>query len=66
MKWCLRIGSFRANDRPSESRHLLTWISHRDMTQLTRRCIEHPDYHFVIAYGVSANTRSAPENSQRS
>ena len=59
---CLRIGSFRASDRPSESRHLLTWISHRDMTQLTRRCIEHPHYHFVVAYGVSANLRSRWDN----
>jgi uronate dehydrogenase len=55
---CLRIGSFRADDRPSAPRHLASWISHRDMVQLTRRCIDAPDYHFVIVYGVSGNARS--------
>lgn len=59
---CLRIGSFRPTDRPSESRHLLTWISHRDMAQLVRRCVEHPHYHFVIAYGVSNNLRNRWDN----
>lgn len=59
---CLRIGSFRASDRPSESRHLLTWISHRDMAQLARRCVEHPSYHFVVVYGVSNNLRNRWDN----
>ena len=44
---CLRIGTFRTPDRPIDARGLLTWISHRDMVQLTRRCIDYPDYHFV-------------------
>ena len=59
---CLRIGSFRPSDRPSESRHLLTWISHRDMAQLAMRCIEHPGYHFVVVYGVSNNLRNRWDN----
>lgn len=59
---CMRIGSFRPSDRPSESRHLLTWISHRDMAQLAHRCVEHPDYHFVVVYGVSNNLRSRWDN----
>lgn len=59
---CLRIGSFRPSDRPSESRHLLTWISHRDMAQLAMRCVEHPDYHFVVVYGVSNNLRNRWDN----
>ncbi|MGC1446592.1 MAG: NAD(P)-dependent oxidoreductase [Xanthobacteraceae bacterium] len=59
---CLRIGTFRTPDRPIDARGLLTWISHRDMVQLTRRCIDHPDYHFVIAYGVSNNLRSRWDN----
>jgi uronate dehydrogenase len=59
---CLRIGTFRTPDRPVEARQLLTWISHRDMVQLTRRCIDHPDYHFVIVYGVSKNLRSRWDN----
>ncbi len=58
----LRIGTFREPDEPAESRQLLTWISHRDMTQLVRRCIDHPDYHYLVAYGVSNNTRSRWSN----
>ena len=60
---CLRIGTFRNPDRPDEARQLLTWISHRDMVQLVRRCIDHPDYHFIVAYGVSNNLRSRWDNS---
>ncbi len=60
---CLRIGTFRTPDRPVDARGLLTWISHRDMVQLTRRCIDHPQYHFVIVYGVSGNLRSRWDNS---
>ncbi|MGB7036751.1 MAG: NAD(P)-dependent oxidoreductase, partial [Xanthobacteraceae bacterium] len=60
---CLRIGTFRNPDRPADARQLLTWISHRDMVQLVRRCIDHPHYHFVTAYGVSNNLRSRWDNS---
>jgi uronate dehydrogenase len=59
---CLRIGTFRTPDRPVDARGLLTWISHRDMVQLVRRCIDYPDYHFVIVYGVSKNLRSRWDN----
>ena len=59
---CLRIGTFRVPDRPSEARQLLTWISHRDMLQLVRRCIDHPHYHFVVVYGVSNNLRGRWDN----
>jgi uronate dehydrogenase len=59
---CLRIGTLRALDRPTESRHLLTWLSHRDMAQLARRCIDHPQYHFVVVYGVSNNLRNRWDN----
>jgi uronate dehydrogenase len=59
---CLRIGTFVTPDRPKEARQLLTWISHRDMVQLTRRCIDHPHYHFVVVYGVSNNLRSRWDN----
>lgn len=60
---CMRIGAFRATDQPTEARHLMMWISHRDMAQLTRCCIEHPDYHFVVVYGVSNNLRNRWDNS---
>jgi len=60
---CLRIGSFLTPDRPTDARQLLTWISHRDMVQLVRRCIDYPDYHFVVVYGVSNNLRGRWDNS---
>jgi uronate dehydrogenase len=59
---CLRIGTFLNPDRPADARQLLTWISHRDMVQLVRRCIDYPDYHFVIIYGVSNNVRGRWDN----
>ncbi len=59
---CLRIGTFRTPDRPAEPRQLLSWISHRDLAQLVQRCIEHPHYHFLVAYGVSNNQRSRWSN----
>ena len=59
---CLRIGTFRNPDRPDSVRHLSTWISHRDMVHLVERCIEAPDYHYAIVYGVSNNTRTIWDN----
>lgn len=59
----LRIGTFRDPDRPDNARQLLTWISHRDIVQLVTRCIDHPDYHYIVIYGVSNNTRSRWDNS---
>jgi uronate dehydrogenase len=32
------------------------------MAQLARRCIDHPDYHFVVVYGVSNNLRNRWDN----
>jgi uronate dehydrogenase len=59
---CLRIGSFRAVDRPINKRMLNTWISHGDMVQLVSRCIDHPAYHFIVVYGVSNNLRNRWDN----
>ncbi|WP_346777813.1 NAD(P)-dependent oxidoreductase [Paraburkholderia sp. Ac-20336] len=59
---CMRIGSFRPDDEPAAPRHLSTWISHRDMVQLAQRCIDAPDYHFVVVYGVSGNARNRWSN----
>jgi uronate dehydrogenase len=60
---CIRIGTFRNPDRPTESRQLHTWISHRDTVQLVQRCIE-ADYHFCTVYGVSNNRRCLWDNSK--
>jgi len=51
---CLRIGS--ALVKPGNPRALGTWISPRDLTQLTWRSIEAPVTYGVF-YGISGNTR---------
>jgi uronate dehydrogenase len=48
-----RIGVARV--RPEIPRHLRTWISERDYVQLTQRCLDARDVHFLVVYGVSAN-----------
>jgi len=53
---CLRIGAFRA--RPGNARELGGWISHGDMARLARACVTAPPFHFLVLYGVSANTRA--------
>jgi uronate dehydrogenase len=57
---CLRIGS--ALPRPTEPRHLSTWLGHDDLEQLILRAIEAPDVGFLLIWGVSANTRSWWDN----
>jgi uronate dehydrogenase len=52
----LRIGS--ALERPTEFRHLSTWLGHDDLTQLVMRCIDAPDIGYMAVWGVSNNTRS--------
>src|SRR5918997_874070 len=52
----LRIGS--ALEKPTEFRHLSTWLGHDDLTQLIIRCIEAPDIGYMAVWGVSNNTRS--------
>jgi uronate dehydrogenase len=59
---CLRIGS--ALPRPIEPRHLSTWLGHDDLEQLILRSIETPDLGFLLAWGVSANSRSWWDNAQ--
>lgn len=59
---CLRIGAFRPE--PEDLRHLSVWLSHRDGTELVRRSVLADDVGFLIAYGVSANTRGWWENGE--
>lgn len=56
----LRIGVFRP--RPLDIRHLSVWVSPRDMAELLRCSIEAPQLHYVVAYGMSANTRAIWDN----
>lgn len=53
---CLRIGSFE--EKPKEPRHLITWVSHRDLTHLVDCCLKAPYFHFLTIFAVSANTRN--------
>ena len=53
---CVRIGS--ALERPTEFRHLSTWLGHKDAVELMMRCIEAPAIGYLVVWGVSDNTRS--------
>ena len=53
---CLRIGWVKPE--PTEPRDLSIWVSPRDLAQLVRIGLDHPDIHYEILYGVSDNARS--------
>jgi uronate dehydrogenase len=52
----LRIGSMLP--RPTEFRHLSTWLGHDDAIDLMMACITAPAVGYITVWGVSANTRS--------
>ncbi|MFI6793932.1 NAD-dependent epimerase/dehydratase family protein [Nonomuraea sp. NPDC050383] len=53
----VRVGSFE--ERPTEPRHLHTWLSHADAARLYRACLTAPaGLGHVVVYGVSRNARS--------
>jgi uronate dehydrogenase len=52
----VRIGT--AIEKPTEFRHLSTWLGNDDLVQLMMRCITVPDIGYMAVWGVSANTRS--------
>jgi len=52
---CLRIGSVRADDDPTENlRFKRTWLSHRDLIQLVEKSLD-SNISFGIYYGISNN-----------
>jgi nucleoside-diphosphate-sugar epimerase len=55
---CIRIGAFQPRDR-AEQREALNlldaFVSHRDLTQLLRLCIENESLRFAIFQGLSNN-----------
>jgi uronate dehydrogenase len=51
----LRIGSFE--ERPSQQRHLSTWLSPRDAVGLFDRALRQPGVGAAIVFGMSGNTR---------
>jgi len=57
---CVRIGNFGTH--PIDKRRLSIWISPRDLTQLVRIGLEHPQIGCEIVYGVSDNRRSWYDN----
>jgi uronate dehydrogenase len=59
--FCIRIGN--VNPAPVDKRRLSLWISPRDLAQLVRIGVDHPDIRFEIVYGVSGNKRSWYDNS---
>ena len=56
----IRIGNFGTH--PIDKRRLSIWVSPRDLTQLVRIGLEHPDIRYEIVYGVSDNRRSWYDN----
>jgi uronate dehydrogenase len=56
----IRIGNVA--ERPADRRRLSIWISLRDLVQLMRIGLEHPDIHFEVVYGVSDNARAWYDN----
>jgi len=54
---CLRIGSVIKGDDPNiDPRYECTWLSHRDLVQLARKCLS-ADIKFGIYYGISNNAK---------
>ena len=56
----IRIGNVA--ERPVDRRRLSIWISPRDLVQLIRIGLEHPDIHFEVVYGISDNARAWYDN----
>ncbi len=56
----IRIGN--VGDKPLDVRRLSIWISPRDLVQLIRIGLTHPDIHFEVVYGGSRNVRSWWDN----
>ena len=50
---CLRIGSFR--ERPTEGRHLWSWLSPGDLTRVVEASLTAPGPGFAVVWAVSAN-----------
>lgn len=53
---CLRLGS--CFERPTELRHLATWLSPGDAVRLIDALLRAPGLHYATVNGISANTRA--------
>lgn len=56
----VRIGN--VDQRPADIRRLSIWVSPRDLAQLFRIGLSHPDIHFEVVYGASKNARAWWDN----
>jgi uronate dehydrogenase len=56
----IRIGNLW--EEPVDRRRLSIWISPRDLVQLMRIGLDHPELHYEIVYGVSDNARAWYDN----
>jgi uronate dehydrogenase len=52
---CLRIGTVLEPDRPRNSRHFSTWLSHRDLAGFVDAAITAPSPE-AVGWAVSSNT----------
>ncbi|MGH3609354.1 MAG: NAD-dependent epimerase/dehydratase family protein [Pseudonocardiaceae bacterium] len=59
---CLRIGS--CMERPVDTRHLSTWLSHPDLASYVYRCLVAPDLSYSVLYAVSNNRRTWWDDSE--
>jgi uronate dehydrogenase len=57
---CIRIGN--VTDVPADRRRLSIWIDPRDLAQLVRIGLEHPDLRYEIFFGASDNERGWWDN----
>lgn len=57
---CLRIGS--SFEKPTDRRHLITWLSFDDCRQLVEKCLSAPRVGFMVAYGMSNNSEAFWDN----
>ena len=54
---CLRIGTVLKDDDPTQdARHASTWLSHKDLIQLVKKCL-FAEVKFAVYYGVSNNRK---------
>ncbi|MCW5770861.1 MAG: NAD(P)-dependent oxidoreductase [Rhodospirillaceae bacterium] len=56
----IRIGNM--TETPADLRRLSIWVSPRDLAQLVRIGLEHPDLQYEVVYGVSDNARGWWDN----
>lgn len=59
---CLRIGS--SVPRPTNTRHLSTWLSPRDLAEYVHRCVVCPAVSYTVLYAVSDNRRTWWDDSE--